>query len=316
MQDFTAGIHGARHMHAILVLAATLVALAAALALAKPSEAQVVPPVTLTVGVNPAEVDFGTVFVDDRVEGHIVTRQITLSNDGPVPITIDNVTLTGAAGEIIDFSTNIGPDGLTIASGGTNTFQVSFDPSVAGTREALLTFTEGTVDGVVADVIRVVDQGGNTVQGVNLTGTGDSALPAGATSQCTKIGTNGADNIRGTAGRDVICALGGNDKVSALGGNDRVLGGGGVDTLNGGVGADVVNGGTSRDRITSSKGNDRLFGGSGNDNIVDKAGKDKLYGNSGKDTLNTRDRRRGDLLVGGPRKDRVFKDSRDTARSI
>lgn len=299
------------------MLGAMLVALVAVLVLAKPSGAQVVNnPVELTVGVNPAEVDFGTVFVDDRVEGHIVTRQITLTNDGPVPITIDNVTLTGAAGEIIDFSTNIGPDGLTIVGGGANTFEVSFDPSVAGTRNALLTFTEGAVDGVVADVIRVVDQAGNTVQGVNLTGTGNSTLPTGATSECTKIGTDGADNIRGTAGRDVICALGGNDKVSALGGNDKVLGGGGVDVLNGGTGADVVNGGSSRNLMTGSKGNDRLLGSSGNDRMTDRAGNDKLYGQGGKDTLNTRDRIRGDLLVGGPSRDKAVKDRGDRARSI
>ena len=315
------GNRGARYVGAIAVaMAATLVALVAVFVLAKPSGAQTVPtdpPVTLTVGVNPVEVDFGTVFVDDRVEGHIVTRQITLTNDGPDPITIDKVAFISAtAGEVIDFSTNLGEDGLTIESGGANTLEVSFDPSVAGTRDAVLMFTEGKVDGTIADVIRVVDENGNEVKGIDLTGTGNPALPAGATSNCTKIGTNGADNMRGTAGKDVICALGGNDKVSALGGNDKVLGGGGVDMLNAGAGVDVVKGGSSGDRMTGSRGNDRLLGGNGNDVIKDKAGTDKLYGQAGRDSLVAKDGKRGDLLVGGPKKDKVVKDAKDTARSV
>lgn len=303
MNNSSVGNRGAHRTGAIaVVLAATLVALLAVFVLAKPSGAQVevVGPVTLTVEVNPVEVDFGTVVVDDRVVGHIATRTITVTNNGPTPITIGGVELKTAAGEIAqDFSADLGPDGsLDIAAGGTATFEVSFDPSVEGTKDAVLTFTEGTVDGAIAEVIKLVNDAGTEVQGIDLSGTGDGQLPAGATPDCTKIGSPDGERLRGTPGNDVICALGGNDRVIALGGND------------------TVRGGPGKDRIFGKSGKDRLLGQAGNDRMVDKAGKDRLFGQGGRDTLITKDGKRGDLLVGGPKHDRVVKDKGDRARSI
>jgi len=288
-----------------VVLAATLVALLAVFVLAKPSGAQVVvDPVTLTV--DETEVGFGAVLVDG-VNGTVVTRTITVTNTGSTPITIGDVTLTGDAGEILDFTTDIGTNGLTVAGGGANTFTISFDPSAEGTRDATLTLLEGLVDGTTGQIIGLtgetvglVDEAGNTVQGIDLSGSGSSTDPflqPGAQG-CTIVGTNNGEVLTGTSARDVICALGGADRVSSRGGNDLVKGGGGSDV------------------VRMSKGADVLKGGSGNDRITDKAGKDKLYGQGGKDTLNTRDRMRGDLLVGGPSRDKAVKDRGDRARSI
>jgi hypothetical protein len=62
---------------------------------------------------------------------------------------------------------------------------------------------------------------------------------------------------------------------------------------------------------------DIIRGGAGNDRLVDKAGKrDRLLGQRGKDTPNAKDGQRGDLLIGGPRRDNAFKDRGDRARSI
>ena len=129
----------------------------------------------------------------------------------------------------------------------------------------------------------VTDTFGTTVSGVeaptvSVTGQGVSTNPAG--SGCTITGGNNSETLRGTPGNDVICALGGNDKVNGLGGNDKIR------------------------------------GGSGKDRLVDKAGRDKLFGQQGRDTLITKDGKRGDVLVGGPRRDKAFKDRGDRARSI
>ena len=127
---------------------------------------------------------------------------------------------------------------------------------------------------------------GQTIPGapqVNITGTGISTAPnaqPGAQPNCDITGTPKGEVLTGTPNRDVICALGGNDRVNGLGANDK------------------------------------LFGGKGNDRITDKAGKDRLIGQSGRDRLNARDRARGDILKGGPARDRAIKDRGDRARSI
>jgi Ca2+-binding RTX toxin-like protein len=264
------------------ILAAILAVVLAFSVFAKPSGAQTTP-LTLTVEVDPAQVNFGTAVTDDRVfEGTVVTKEITVTNDGPTPITIGGVELTGDAGEILDFSTNIDPDsGLTVAAGGTNTFEVTFNPDAEGTREAVLTFTEGLVDGTIADVIVLVDESGETVQGIDLTGTGTNPntnpnpTPA---ADCTIVGTPGDDNIPGTSGNDVICAMGGNDTV------------------------------------TSSDGNDVIRGGSGKDRLTDLSGTDKLYGQGSGDRLKTKDGQPGDTVKGGPKFDRVAKDKGDVGK--
>ena len=129
----------------------------------------------------------------------------------------------------------------------------------------------------------VTDLLGKTVSGVeapkvSLTGQGVGANAAG--SNCTITGSSRSETLRGTPRSDVICALGGNDKVNGL------------------------------------RANDVLKGGGGKDRITDRLGKDRMYGQGGTDTLVAKDGKRGDLLVGGPRRDKAFKDRGDKARSI
>ena len=279
---------GARRTGAIaVVLAATLVALVAVLVLAKPSGAQDAPQVTLTV--DPAEIGFGAVVVDNSIEGSIVTRTITITNTGTDPITIPlaAVEFRSTTGDILldsDFSTSIGLEGLRIAgNGGTNTFEVSFDPDAAGTSEAVLTFAEGLVDGTVVDTIGLVNETGETVTGIDLSGTGSLTDPFAqpGTQGCTIVGTNNGELLTGTGGRDVICGRGGNDRMFGRGASDVER------------------------------------GGKGSDRIIDKTGKrDKLVGQGGKDRLNAKDGKRGDVLKGGPGRDTAFKDRGDKARSI
>lgn len=297
---------GARRTGGIaVVLAATLAALVAVLVLAKPSGAQDVPQVTLTV--EPAEVGFGAVVVDNSIEGSVATRTITVTNTGSKLIEINGFTLKTATGLPLldsDFTADFGRDGtLTLAgNGGTGTFEVTFDPSTEGVQEALLTL-EGLVDGIVVDTIGLVNEAGDTVTDIDLSGTGSVTDPFAqpGTRGCTIVGTNNnREVLTGTPGRDVICGRGGRDLVSALAGNDKVRGGKGNDV------------------VRSSKGRDTLLGGVGGDRLTDKAGRrgDRLFGQGGRDTLITKDGKRGDLLVGGPRRDRAFKDPGDRSRSI
>jgi hypothetical protein len=151
-----------------------------------------------------------------------------------------------------------------------------------GTYELEVAFTPSANGTRVAELGFDVVGGGTNVPTVNLTGTGVSDPPTNqpGAQGCDIVGTNRGERLTGTPDPDVICALGGGDRVNGLGANDV------------------------------------MRGGKGNDRITDKAGRDRLIGQSGRDRLNARDGSRGDLLKGGPRKDRVFKDRGDRARSI
>jgi Ca2+-binding RTX toxin-like protein len=171
-------------------------------------------------------------------------------------------------------------------------------------------------------------------------GPGGSQVPL---SQCTIMGTPGADRIAGTAGNDVICGIGMNDMISGGGGrdvidgadgadrlrggaggdlllglrsNDRLDGGAGSDGLGAGAGKDSLAGGGGNDRLSGRIGNDRLGGGAGNDRLAAASGNDRLNGGSGRDRLagqsgrdlfGARDRT-SDVVLGGPGSDRALVD--------
>ena len=260
------------------ILVATVAALLAVFALAKPSGAQAAP-TELTVA--PTEVNFNTAPVDDRYVGSVVTRRITVTNNSSTPITIGGARLELATGELLldsAYAVDLGPDGqlLVAGNGGTGTFEVTFNPDDVGVQDAVLKL-EQLVDGSIGGTIALVDQAGNTVQGIDLTGTGTNPAAAPA-ANCTIVGTNNGETIPGTPGNDVICAMGGNDTVRSSGGNDVVR------------------------------------GGSGNDRLTDKLGRDKLFGEAGKDRLSTRDGKRRDVVNGGPRRDIIKKDKGDRGK--
>jgi Ca2+-binding RTX toxin-like protein len=267
---------------AVAFVLALVVALLTIMATGQRSEAGILDP-AVTLTVDQTEVGFGAAMVD----GTVLTRTITVTNTGSEPIIIGGVKFEGDAGEILDFATDIDPTtGLKIDGGGKNTFVVEFDPSVEGTREATLTLLEGLLDGAIltltGETINLVNETGETVQGVDLSGTGTTNPPGsqpGVQSDCTITGTNQGEALTGTPSPDVICGLGGNDRINGLANND------------------VMRGGTGRDRI------------------LDKAGLDKLFGQGGGDTLNAKDGGRRDVLKGGGGKDRIIKDRKDRGKA-
>jgi Ca2+-binding RTX toxin-like protein len=261
------------------MLAATLAAMLAIFVLAKPSEAA--DPI---LTIRPSSVDFGSVTVDADTE----TRTITVENNGLIDLKLGGVKILGVDSGAFDVEAGLA-NGLIVEAGETATFTVSFDPVKTGLQTAELTFN--SVTNTLGQTV-----GGIEAPTVNLTGQGVSTNPSG--SGCTITGGPNSETLRGTPRKDVICARGGNDTVRALRGNDTVRGGGGNDV------------------VRSSKGRDTLTGGAGADRLTDKAGRDRLIGQGGKDTLNAKDGKRGDLLVGGPRRDKAFKDRGDKARSI
>ena len=255
MQDFSLDNRGVRSI--AVALAATLVALLTVLVLAKPSGAQdpILTDPILTIGTT--SVDFGSV----TVGGDPATQEITVTNNGLIDLELGGLQILGPDGvEVVAFSTDLGPDGLTVEAGQTRVFTVSFDPLETGLQTAQLTFNSVTDTTPAGNAVP-----GAVVPAVSLTGQGVSTNPAG--SGCTITGGNNSETLRGTPRKDVICALGGNDRVNGLGRND------------------ILKGGPGNDRITDKRGKDRLVGQGGKDVLRSRDGQrgDVLKGGPGRD---------------------------------
>ncbi len=90
--------------------------------------------------------------------------EVTLSNAGDESITVSSIALSGTNAS--DFSiSNDGP--ITVPSGGSNTFTVTFSPNLQGTKSASLTFTHNGLNSPL-----VVPVSGNATSG----GTGTTIL--------------------------------------------------------------------------------------------------------------------------------------------
>lgn len=125
---------------------------------------------------------------------------------------------------------------------------------------------------------------------------------------CTITDTSGSDRLlEGTEGDDVICGLGGADKIKGLGGDDIIYGGSGRDLIYGHAGDDIVG---------LREGSDEGWGGPGRDGIAAIAGSDVLHGGRGRDSLCAHDEMPNDTLLGGPNRDRFYKDDGDIRRSV
>ncbi|HMP76150.1 MAG TPA: choice-of-anchor D domain-containing protein [Kiritimatiellia bacterium] len=83
--------------------------------------------------------DFGSA----DIAGGTVTRTFTITNIGNASLTIGSVSTSGA--HAADFIVTVQPAG-TLAVSNSTTFQVQFDPFVAGTRSATLSFSNGDPD--------------------------------------------------------------------------------------------------------------------------------------------------------------------------
>lgn len=263
------------------LLAALVVALLTIMATGGRTQAE--PTNVITVG--PAEVGFGAVQVD-LDPNTAAERTLTVQNTGGEEVTLNLSLLDQLAG--FSFRLPDGSNGNQITlkpfneAGDKAEIQILFDPVLQANeteifRETKLEFKSGLL--------------GPTLATVDLSGTGTSYDPLtpdrpdlpppggnpnpGVQDGCTIIGTNGKDRLTGTAIEDTICGLGGNDRINGLGGNDT------------------------------------LKGDAGRDRVTDKSGTDKLFGGGGVDRLSARDGSPGDLLKGGPKKDKIVKDRRD-----
>lgn len=88
--------------------------------------------------------DFGST---DITSGSIV-RTFTIENTGTATLTISSVGITGT--HAADFSITSFPSG-TVAAGGSTTFQVTFNPSAAGVRNAVVTVNNDDSNEAVYD---------------------------------------------------------------------------------------------------------------------------------------------------------------------
>jgi len=163
----------------------------------------------------------------------------------------------------------------------------------------------------------IVDSGGNlhVTDEVSV----DSSTPSPrADPECTTVGTMRDDRLRGTRRDDVICSLRGDDVVYAGEGNDTLILGTGADWAKGGRGDDVIRGGADDDSLLfGAAGNDRIYGQGGSDHMVDLHGVDLLSGGADDDwCMNAGDGEGGDVIRGGPGRDRFSADDGDRVFSV
>jgi len=169
-----------------------------------------------------------------------------------------------------------------------------------------------------------------------------TAAGSGAAQKCfgknpTKVGTSGNDTLIGTNGRDVIIGRGGRDHIRSRQGTDFVCAGSGDDVVHGAEGVNYMNGGPGDDWLDGRRGPGNVSIGGRGDDLIQAEG--KIDGGPGNDEIESygyeqasaspfadvtdggggRDRisgcasgrvcvtpGNGELLKGGPKKDRVF----------
>ncbi|KIT16841.1 Hint domain-containing protein [Jannaschia aquimarina] len=131
------------------------------------------------------------------------------------------------------------------------------------------------IDGPVARIELIYDNGGNTQQAVYVSDIHFATVQTGGN----------ADSIEAGAGNDSVFAGSDDDTVDGGVGNDTLDGGSGDDSLIGGGGRDLIEGGTGDDTAFGEGGNDTLSGGAGNDSLDGGGNSDSLLGGEGDDTL-------------------------------
>jgi Tol biopolymer transport system component len=119
--------------------------------------------------------------------------------------------------------------------------------------------------------------------------------------------------LYGTSGNDRFDGTKATDDIFALAGDDRIEGLSGDDTIEGGTGNDTLTGGEGLDTLYGAAGNDVLRG----DVLYGGPGRDRLIGENGwAAQIYAVDGRRDRISCGTPRHDRVFADRFDlVARS-
>jgi len=128
--------------------------------------------------------DFGSA----PITGATITRTFAISNQGTGNLTIGAVTIGGIAAG--DFSVSLAPV-TPVAAGGITIVQVTFDPSVAGTRNATISFSTNDSD---EDPFNFSIQGTGTFPEINASGNSTNIVDGDATpspSDHTEFGTTG-----------------------------------------------------------------------------------------------------------------------------
>lgn len=109
--------------------------------------------------------------------------------------------------------------------------------------------------------------------------------------------------IRGSDGPDQIAGTEGDDVILALDGDDQIEAGGGVDRVCSGPGDDRAVGAGGADRLVGGPGDDHVDGGKHDDELGGGPGKDRVVGAGGDDKLGANVD--SDSLAGGEGDDRL-----------
>jgi len=118
-----------------------------------------------------------------------IVRTFTIQNAGNSNLSLSNPSISGAnAG---DFTVTTNPS-TPVAASGSTTFQVSFDPSVTGTRSATVSFTNDDCDEATYDF---AIQGTGTEPEVNVLGNGNSISDGDATPSSTDHTDFGSQSV-------------------------------------------------------------------------------------------------------------------------
>ena len=180
------------------------------------------PLVSIPAGDTTPQAADGTDFGDALVAGGTVDRTFTIANTGTAPLNLTGtpkVTITGDP----DFTVTVQPTSPVAPSGGTTTFTVHFDPSVAGPRTATVSIANNDGDENPYDFViqgtgtapEMDVQGGTplvsipdadtTPQAADGTDFGDALVPGGTVDHTFTVANTGtADlNLTGTPKVDI-----------------------------------------------------------------------------------------------------------------
>ncbi len=219
--------------------------------------------------------DFGSLNIDSGS----ITQTFTIENLGDLPLTIEQISITGIHSESFILSQSSSSTNLEQEE--STTFTVTFTPSRVGTHTATLTIVNDDPDhnNYTLDLtgIGTIEQ--------QLTGSNNDDQIINSSETLIINSGLGHDTVTGNQQGESISAGDGNDVIDANEGNDRVYADAGNDSVSGGIGNDYLRGGEHDDSLYGNEGNDYLIGDSGNDYLDGGVGSDRLRGGSGNDTF-------------------------------
>jgi len=254
----------------------------------------------------PLTCDLGDLAKDEKVDVAVVatlaqagtaTAKATVDGDAGDPIEGDNSAETTT---LVQEGAAQGSEAVTVTKTGTGSGTVTSSPAgISCGLDCEGGFAPGTEVTLAA----------TPAAGSTFEGWGGACQDAPADGPCVL-----------TAGGDLAVTAAFGETSSGTGGAGAGSGGKGSSTyyrctITGTAKADVLRGTPRRDVICGLGGSDKLYGLGGNDILIGGPGKDVLYGGKGNDIFFTRDRSR-DRVFGGPGRDRIRMDVRDSISGI